>query len=125
VCMSYSVVIEGTQGARKVRHGALPRQGEWLSLQLGGVWWWLPVLEVGYSLSEGKALQEPEEGCEVAHDDAESLVFTSLAVGVRTPVRFPEESVKLVLPPTRWPCGGRVREEIVGDGHRTPLPDMN
>jgi len=123
VRMKYNLVIEGLNGARKVRGGSVPRQGEWLSMRVERVWWWLPVLEVGYSLSEARALNPAEDGCDFAHENAESLVFTSLAVGVPTRVRCPEETMKLVLPPTRWPLGGRVEEETdsgAGDGLFAP-----
>ena len=86
-------------------------------------WWWLPVLEVGYSLSPGKRLEPPVEGCDLAHESAETLVFTSLAVAIPAQARTPEETVKIVLPPTRWPLGGRVEEETdPGAGNNPPAP---
>ena len=115
--MTYNLVIEGEDGARKVRHGALPRKGEWVNLRLDRAWWWLPVLEVAYSLSQEKRLEPAEEGCDFAHDNAESLVFTSLAVAVPVKTRSPDELVKLVLPPSRWPLGGRVEDDqTLNDG---------
>ena len=121
--VSYCLVIEGMSGARKVRRGAVPRRGEWLSVRMDRAWWWFPVLEVGYSLSPERTLEPTKEGCDFAHEAAEPLVFTSLAVAVPARVRTPEETVKVVLPPTRWPLGGRVEEETdIGAGEGLYAP---
>ena len=102
--MGYSLFIEGLDGARKVRRGSVPRKGEWLNVKLQGRWWWLPVLEVTHMLSCGRPFDE--EGCDILHETVEGIVFSSLAVGVRVEMSEPEESYKLVLPPSRWPLGG-------------------
>jgi hypothetical protein len=104
VSVGYSLFIEGLDGARKVRRGSVPRKGEWLNVRLQGRWWWLPVLDVTHMLSCGRPFDE--EGCDILHETAEGIVFSSLAVGVRVEVSEPEESYKLVLPPSRWPLGG-------------------
>lgn len=110
--MSYSLVIDGAEGARKVRSGQLPRRGEWLSVEMGGAWWWLPVLEVTHVLFGERLLKETEDGCDVAHDLAEAVVFTSLSVRVKAEAYSLDEAYKLVLPPTRWPFGGRAGFEV-------------
>src|SRR5213593_2822789 len=111
--MSYSLVIDGTEGARKVRRGPLPRCGEWLSVELEGSWWWFPVLEVSHVLYGNRPLEEAEEGCDFAHDQAEAVVFTSLALRVKVETTCSkDEAYKLVIPPTRWPFGSQADIEI-------------
>ena len=105
--MSYSLVIEGTMGARSVRRGDLPRRGDWLSLNLGGAYWWLPVLEISNSMSPAEICPTVEAGCVVAHKEARPVVFSSLAMGVRVDLRREDDEYKLVMPPSRWPFGGR------------------
>jgi hypothetical protein len=110
--MTYSLVIDGTEGARKVRRGLLPRRGEWLSVEIHGAWWWLPVLEVSHVLYGARSLTETEDGCDLAHEQAEAVVFTSFTLGVKAEAYSKDEAYRLVLPPTRWPFGGRVDLEI-------------
>jgi hypothetical protein len=105
--MSYSLFIEGTQGGRRVRHGILPRRGDWLSVEFRRGQWWLPVLEVCHMLSGEEVLPEGEDGCDYRYTSADCLVLTSLALGVRATPRNKDESFKVVLPPSRWPLGGQ------------------
>lgn len=104
--MSYSLVIEGLDGAHRVRRGDLPRQGEWLGFEFEGAFWWLPVIEVAHVLTDARPIEEA--GCDYVHEAAGSLVFSSFALAVRTKPQVEEESVKFVFPPTRWPFGGRL-----------------
>ena len=109
--MSYSLVIEGLEGGRRVRAGLLPRRGEWISLEIARRHWWLPVLEVAHALRAGEELRRPEAGSDIAHARSESFIYTTLALGVAADLRSSEDAYKLVLPPSRWPLGGRVEEE--------------
>ena len=114
--MAYSLVIEGTRGARRVRTGELPRRGDWLSLRLGTNYLWLPVLDISHSLSDEEVLPESEAGCERAHAEAKSVVFASLSLATRAELRHQDDEYKLVMPPSRWPFGGRSTVDPV-DGH--------
>lgn len=96
--------------------GVLPRRGEWLSLKLGKAWHWLPILEVAHVLSEEKRLSTSDGGADFLHEEAEGVVVSSLALAVRVEVHA-EQTYKFVLPPPRWPFGGRGGEEEVWDFH--------
>lgn len=104
--MKYQLLIESLDGARLVRRGALPRRGDWLQVDLRGVCWWLPVIEVSHFLAPGTKLARVEKGCDWAHEAAETVVYTSLAVGAEAKVRSADDTFKYVLPPSRWPFGG-------------------
>jgi len=113
--MRYQVLIEGLDGARLVRRGALPRRGDWLQVDLRGVCWWLPVIEVTHFFARGVKLARVEKGCDWAHAMAETVVYTSLAVGVEAKVRSTDDTFKYVLPPSRWPFGGVDPSEVTED----------
>jgi hypothetical protein len=105
--MSFNLVIEGQVGAQRVQQGALPRRGEWLSVELQGSRWWLPVLEVAHVLSRARKTVEPGAGWDLEHEDTEALVYSSLALAVKAEARHEDDTYKLLLPPTRWPYGGQ------------------
>jgi hypothetical protein len=71
--------------------------------------WWLPVLEVAHVLSAGETTQEPEHGCHTVHNGAHGLALTSLGVGIPADMVGEDDTYKLVLPPSRWPPGGRTK----------------
>jgi len=104
--MSYHLVIEGINGARHVRSGELPRRGEWLKVCLGRECWWLPVLEVAHLLSRATQPGADEDGADAAHERAEALLVSSLAMGVRANEGSADDTYQFVLPPPRWPLGG-------------------
>ena len=108
--MSYTLYIEGEDATRRVRRGILPRPGEWLNLKIGNAWHWLPVLEVAHALSREKKLPEAEAGSDFVHEGAEDIVVSSLALAIRADTHT-DDTYKLVLPPPRWPFGGKVLEE--------------
>lgn len=108
--MSYTLYIEGEDATRRVRRGILPRPGEWLNLKIADAWHWVPVLEVTHALSPEKEPEEPEAGSDFVHEEAEGVVVSSLALAVRVDVHA-DDTYKLVLPPPRWPFGGRGGEE--------------
>jgi hypothetical protein len=117
--VSYHLVIEGKEGARMVRKGFLPRRGDWLSLELEDAHWWLPVMEVGHALTRAEPPRKTESGADVAHQQADTIVITSLALGVKSPLERADE-YRFVLPPSRWPFGGRLGDEE--ETQRDPVP---
>jgi len=82
-----------------------------MSMLLGREVHWLPVLDVVHVLTGEEELAEEEAGCDIAYPESECLVVTSLALAVRAGAGTKEEGFKMVLPPTRWPLGGRGGEE--------------
>lgn len=107
--MSYSLIVEGLEGAQRVRQGRLPSRGEWLNLAIDGRVWWLPVQEVAHVLSPGEPSEEPDHGCHTIHERAHGLVLTSLALGIPADLVGEEDAYKLILPPARWPLGSATK----------------
>ena len=58
--MSYSLVVEGLDGAHRVRQGRLPSLGEWINLRIDGEVWWFPVVEIAHVLTPGEGSPEEE-----------------------------------------------------------------
>jgi hypothetical protein len=67
------------------------------------------VLEIAHVLTSGEATEEPDHGCHTVHSKAHGLALTSLAAGIPADVVDEEEAYKLILPPGRWPLGGRTK----------------
>ena len=104
----FHVVIEGLEEALRVPADVLPRCGEWLNLRHDKAWWWFPVLEVIHALPRSLERGGNSEAKAAPEDVTECVVVSSLALGVRVELHRKEEAYKLVLPPPRWPLGGRL-----------------
>lgn len=117
--MSYSLVIEGGKGPRRILGETVPCRGDWIRVPMDGGHFWFPVIEVAHSLPVARRIKTSDSPWHVEHEGAEVLVFSSTAVAVPIRPGSELEEVKHVLPPTRWPWGGDASESGAARG-RTP-----